>query len=573
MNHNRRGDPFPNQSTNSKEPWPHARPMSKTGQPGNASPLLLIITLALALSIGILADTTHAQAQNVPQTPYLPGEIWIKPSPGTSLQETSLLLEIPNVTIEPGIPQLGWMRMTVPVGQEKDHLTKMLAHPSIQNATLNHLAHLLEEPNDPDWLLQWNMHIIRADEAWDIITSTSSSVIIAVVDTGIDIAHLDLQANIWTNPDEIPDNDLDDDGNGLIDDVHGWNFAHENNDVVDTHGHGTHVAGIAAAATDNSIGIAGVSWSGTIMPVRVLAGTYGDYAEIARGVIYAADNGAQIINLSLGSTEPSPLLYDALLYARGKGALIVAAAGNCGDSSALNDPDCDYTINPPFYPAAHTETLAVGATDGIDQWAYFSEYHDYVDLAAPGVGIYSTCLQDDYCFMQGTSMSTPHVSGVATLIWALRPELSSLEVQLIMESWADDVNSEEYPGKDPYLGWGRINAYQAVLNASRGTTITLASSHAILAVGPAQAIITATMTTEYGLAPDGTPVIFTTTLGHLSPLMSVLQDGTATTTLTAGSTSGDAEITVEAGGVSGTLSIHIEPGYLIPLPIIQKGAP
>ena len=131
------------------------------------------------------------------------------------------------------------------------------------------------------------------------------------------------------------------------------------------------------------------------MPVRVLAGTYGDYAEIARGVIYAADNGAQIINLSLGGTEPSPLLYDALLYARGKGALIIAAAGNCGDDSALNDPDCDYTINPPFYPAAHTETLAVGATDGIDQWVYFSEYHDYVDLAAPGVGIDSTCLQDD----------------------------------------------------------------------------------------------------------------------------------------------------------------------------------
>jgi len=184
------------------------------------------------------------------------------------------------------------------------------------------------------------------------------------------------------------------------------------------------------------------------------------------------------------------------------------------------------------------------------------------------MGIYSTCLLDDYCFMQGTSMAAPHVSGVAALIRALRPELSSLEVQRIMEGWADDTNAEEYPGKDRYLGWGRINAYQAVLNASRGTTI-----NAILAGRPAQTIITATMTTEYGLAPDGTPVTFTTTLGHLSPLMSVLQDGKATTTLTAGSTSGDAEITAEAGGVSGTLNIYIEPGYLIPLPIIQKGAP
>ena len=548
------------------------RPISKTGLHGNASPLLLVTTLALALSIGILADTTHAQAQNVPQTPYLPGEIWIKPGPGISLQETSLLLEGSNVTIEPGIPQLGWVRIRVPVGQEKDHLARILAHPSIQDATLNHLVHLLEEPNDSDWSLQWNMELIGAPEAWDIITSTAS-VVIAIVDSGIEIDHPDLQANIWINTNEVPDNDHDDDGNGKIDDLYGWNFAHENNVVQDTLGHGTHVAGIAAAATNNATGVAGVSWSGTVMPVRVFIGREGTYADIAQGVTYAADNGAKIINLSCGGTVPSALLYDALHHARGKGCLIVAAAGNCGSPGSIDDPDCDYTQNPVIYPAAYPETVAVAATDAIDERCDFSEYHDYVDRAAPGSFIYSTYLRGDYEFSPGTSMSAPHVSGVAALIWALRPELSSLEVQRIMESWADDVNSEEYPGKDPYLGWGRINAYQAVLNASRGTTISLASSHAILAVGPAQAIITATMTTEYGLAPDGTPVTFTTTLGHLSPLMSVLQDGTATTTLTAGSTSGDAEITAEAGGVRGTLNIYIEPGYLIPLPIIQTGAP
>jgi hypothetical protein len=206
------------------------RPKSRTGlrknasplaPHGNPSPLLLIITLTLALSIGILADTTHAQAQNVPQTPYLPGEIWIKPSPGISLQETSLLPEGSNVTIEPGIPQIGWMRMTIPVGQEKDHLTRMLAHPSIQAATLNHLAHLLEEPNDPEWSQQWNMKLIGAPQAWDIITSTAG-VVIAIVDSGIEIDHPDLQANIWINTDEVPDNGLDDDGNGKVDDQYGW---------------------------------------------------------------------------------------------------------------------------------------------------------------------------------------------------------------------------------------------------------------------------------------------------------------------------------------------------------------
>ena len=555
----RRGDAFPTQSSNNKELWPPARPRSKKGQRGNASLLLLIITLGLALSLGIIVDSTHAQNRNTHETPYLPGEIWIKLEPDIALEETSLLLEGPNVTMEPGIPQLGWVRAIVPEGQESDYLARMLAHPSVQNAELNYLAHILDLPNDPEYYLQWNMELIGAPEAWDIITSTAS-VVIAIVDSGIEIDHPDLQANIWINTDEVPDNGLDDDGNGKIDDLYGWNFVHENNAVQDTLGHGTHVAGIAAAATNNAIGVAGVSWSGTVMPVRVFSGREGTYADIAQGVTYAADNGARIINLSFGGTAPSALLYDALHHARGKGCLIVAAAGNCGSPGSIYDPDCDYTQNPVIYPAAYPETVAVAATDAIDERCEFSEYHDYVDLSAPGSFIYSTYLRGDYEYSPGTSMSAPHVSGVAALIWALRPKLSSQEVQRIMESWAEDVNSGEYPGKDPYLGWGRINAYQAVLNASRGTTITLASSHSTLAVGPAQSIVTATMTTEYGFGPDGTPITFTTTLGYLSPPTSVLQNGTATTTLTAGTTSGDAEITAEAGGVNRTLSVSISPG-------------
>ena len=527
----------------------------------------LIIIAGTMLAMGIVVGIGKAQTRIVPHTSFLPGEVWIKPVPGAALQELDGVLDSPDVTIEPGIPQLGWTRIRVPMGQEKEYLARMLTHPSVQEAGLNYLARVLEVPNDPAWALQWNMQIVEADKAWGVITSTAS-IIIAVVDTGVDITHSDLQANIWTNEDEIPNNGIDDDGNGKIDDVHGWHFytdgmgfAREDNEVEDTHGHGTHVAGIAAAATNNAIGVAGVSWSGPIMPVRVLdRDGSGEYADVARGLVYAADNGARIINLSLGGTDPSPLLYDALLYARGKGCLIVAAAGNCGGPDSTSREDCDYRYNPFFYPAVYPETVAVAATDGIDQRADFSEHHDYVDLAAPGTGIYSTCRLDYHCYMQGTSSSTPHVSGLAALIWALRPELSKQEVQWIMESWAEDVNSGEYPGKDPYLGWGRINAYQAVLHASQGTTITLESSHPILTVGPAQAVITAAMTTEYGSAPDGTAIAFVTTLGYLSPLTTVLEDGIVTTTLTAGSTSGDAEITAEAGGVSRTLSISIEPG-------------
>jgi len=529
--------------------------------------VMLIVVLSLIASAGAIIVGARAQGRNEPTGSYVPGEVWIKPLPGMSLAEAALLLEGPDTTVERGIPQLGWMRLKVPVGQERKYLSRMRAGPRVQDADLNHLAHILGAPNDSDWGLQWNMRIVRASDAWGVITSTVG-VTVAVVDTGVAIDHPDLQANIWTNPGEIADNGIDDDGNGQVDDVHGWHFYTDplyvqrgDNDVDDPHGHGTHVAGIIAAVTDNGAGVAGMSWTGPIMPVRVLD-RYGsgEYSDIASGIVYAADNGARIINLSLGGTSPDAMMYDALHYARGKGCLIVAAAGNCGGNDSTSRDDCDYTYNPLFYPAAYPETVAVAATDALDQWAEFSEHHDYVDLAAPGTGIYSTWASGDYTYETGTSMAAPHVSGLAALVWALRPDLSNREVQRIMEGWAADVNGEGYPGKDEYLGWGRIDAYLAVLNASRGTTITLASSVPVLDVGPSHATITSTMSTEHGPPPDGTPMTFTTTLGYLSPLTATLRGGMITTTLTAGTVAGDALITARAEGVSQTLGIPIRPG-------------
>jgi len=524
---------------------------------------ILVTILSLGLCVALLACASEAQARGPVQAPFLGGEIWIKPSAGTSLSTLESTLSLPDASLEPGTRLLEWIRVKVPVGREEEYLSKLRAEPHVLDATLNHVAHVLEIPNDERWDDQWNMHVIEAAAAWDIITDTTD-VTVAIVDTGVDIGHPDIEANLWTNTGEISGNGLDDDGNGYVDDANGWNFVGQDADVMDrylTSGHGTHVAGIIGAMGDNGIGVAGLSWNGTIMPVRVLDEQgEGDYADIARGVNYAAENGARIINLSLGGTASSPLLYDAVLRARGRGCLVVAAAGNCADQMSLYDEACNFQINPPFYPAAHAETLAVAATNGLDRWADFSEHHDYVDLSAPGTGICSTCLQGDYCFKQGTSMATPHVAGLAALIWTARPELTNQEVQRVMEGWAADVNSDERPGKDKYLGWGRINAYQAVLNASRGPALTVRSSRQTLQVGATQATVTVTMTNEYGYGPDGTPVTFTTTLGYVFPPTTALTEGTATTTLTAGSLSGVAHLTAECDTISGTMTLHILPG-------------
>jgi subtilisin family serine protease len=250
---------------------------------------------------------------------------------------------------------------------------------------------------------------------------------------------------------------LDDDGNGKIDDIHGWHYYHawdgstfypaEDANILDDYGHGTHVAGIAAAATNNSAGIAGVAGGATLLPIKVLD-EYGNgwYSDIAAAMVYAADNGAHIINLSLGGVPSSTILCAAAEYAYNKGVVLVAAAGN--SNSAV------------FFPAACEHVLAVTATDSNDQRAPFSNYGPQVDLAAPGVDIYSTWpWVSGYFVKSGTSMAASHVSGAAALIRSLRPDLSSSQVISRLLETSDDVSSL---GPDMFTGWGRINAYRAI---------------------------------------------------------------------------------------------------------------
>jgi parallel beta-helix repeat protein len=282
-------------------------------------------------------------------------------------------------------------------------------------------------PNDPYWLKQWGPMKIEADYAWNI-TIGNPSVLVAVVDTGVDWGHPDLSANY------VP---------------LGYDWVNNDPDPMDDNGHGTHVVGTIAAVIHNSIGIAGLAQV-RIMAEKVLdASGSGTSSDIARGIIHAVDRGAKIINLSLGSSVGSELLHEAVKYAYDHGVLVVAAAGNDATSAK-------------HYPAAYNEVVAVSAVDELDHLAAFSNYGDWVDVAAPGVNIYSTVPDDSYAYMSGTSMASPHVVGEAALIWSRFPNMTRDQVQAQLQYSADDLGE---PGFDVCYGFGRINARKAVEEA------------------------------------------------------------------------------------------------------------
>jgi hypothetical protein len=264
----------------------------------------------------------------------------------------------------------------------------------------------------------WDLNMINAPEVW-AQGYTGQGVVVAVVDTGVDYTHRDLANNIWVNSGEVADNGIDDDGNGYIDDVRGWNFVGSDNNPMDLNGHGTHVAG-TIAAENNRFGTTGVAYNATIMPVRVLSSDGdGNRENIANGIRYAVDNGANVINLSLGGGYSSEI-QDAIEYAASLGSVVVMASGNEGSTQ-------------PIAPAASANQfgIAVGAVDINRAIASFSNQAGLPVLnyvVAPGDNIYSTAPGNSYRYLSGTSMATPHVSGVVALMLSANPDLTPADV-------------------------------------------------------------------------------------------------------------------------------------------------
>ena len=344
----------------------------------------------------------------------------------------------------------------------------LAADPDVMYAHPNRSLRLDFVPNDPQFPNQWWLKAIRAEEAWDV-TSGSADIIIGVIDTGIDYLHEDLQGSLWINAAEDVNrngrfdaadlNGVDEDGNGYVDDVIGWDFTDApafadggdfldpDPDPMDENGHGTAVSGIIAAATDNGVGVAGLAFGCRVMTLR--AGTSRGLLQeddVAQAIVYAVENGAAVVNMSFGDTVVSPLLRDVMRYAAERGVVLVASAGNSGDEQA-------------HYPSGFDDVISVGATDTDDGLASFSSRGSWVDLVAPGLDVLTTAPGNLYSNFSGTSASAPVVSALAGLVLSLQPDLTPEAVKGILLSTAVDLGEL---GWDPVFAGGRIDAFRAL---------------------------------------------------------------------------------------------------------------
>jgi subtilisin family serine protease len=308
-------------------------------------------------------------------------------------------------------------------------------------------------PSDPDFTAdQWDLQSNRVDapSAWDTVTDSSAG-LIGIIDTGVETTHTDIVGNLWVNPGEIAGNGIDDDGNGYVDDVYGWNFLSDNNDVSDTWPHGMHVNGIVGAMGDNATMVAGINWKCQLVEGKIFDQGYGTWEAGAAATTYVADLGVLCTNNSWGDTGPGPQVYvDAMDYADGVGVLQVAAAGNQGDTAQ-------------FWPAAYDELMAVASTDVNDNLSWFSTHGDWIDMAAPGENVFNLWVGNSEAWLSGTSMASPHVCGTGALVRTVNPQLTNHEAALTLRYFSDDLGA---PGFDSDFGYGRLNAHKAVDAAS-----------------------------------------------------------------------------------------------------------
>lgn len=462
--------------------------------------LIIVVFLFVALLYG---ENTKLDKTNYSEELIVPGKVIVKYKNVDSFgsvnkpaknritshyglqNENALFENAKNVKIKQQLNLNNVFVYEVPSETDINNLVSELeSNPSIEYAEPVYLSKVNAVPNDALYSSLFHLPQIKAEKAWDIQYG-DSSIVIGIIDTGVDWKHEDLVNVIWKNTGEIPDNGIDDDGNGYIDDIKGWDFvtgvdgysgsdAHpsedgdeEDNDPMDFNGHGTHVAGIAAGETNNGIGIASVAAGARIMPLRCgyHANNGNGYVRTdfaARAYLYAADNGADIVNQSSGNS--GQLIVDAALYAFLNGVLVVTSAGNAD------------LISPSALGAQHW-VMTVAAVNQYDIKAYYSSYGDYVTVSAPGGEIYfgndnwgilssvvhpsSFYNNAKYFRLQGTSMAAPLVASVAGLVKSYKPNLNPVDLFSLIEGTADniDVKNPKHPGM---LGSGRVNVYRAM---------------------------------------------------------------------------------------------------------------
>jgi type VII secretion-associated serine protease mycosin len=386
-------------------------------------------------------DVIPAQSSSATASPpqastqhELPGVVLVRFRDASAVANTSVLQTVNGLEQET-VGTTGYVRVAIP-GSVDDAVTRLGDNPAVLGIEPDYIRSASASPNDPLFRKggpQSYLSTMRVPQAWDVTTG-SAAVTLAVVDSGVDPSHPDLAGRV------LP----------------GKDFVNNDSDAADDNGHGTAVAGVAAAATNNGLGIAGVTWTTKVLPVKVLDSSgAGSDSAIASGITWAADNGASIINLSLGAGYDGAVLRSAVQYALAKGVVVVAAAGNNADAG-------------PVYPAAYPGVLAVSATDESGTFASFSNIGSYVGVAAPGVNVMAPVstaasvipiTRDRYTPMSGTSFSAALVSGVASLVKAQHPDWSPAQIVDRVETTARDVGPY---GVDPYYGHGLVDAAAAV---------------------------------------------------------------------------------------------------------------
>jgi len=406
------------------------------------------------LAVGMLGATGAFGAQGAAETPARgeSRELLVRFEAGAA--QASALSEIGGGIVE-RLPR-GLLRIRLDGSSTVAEAEALLERrPDVRYAGPNRRFRLFATPADTYFPELWGLRQISAPEAWDLTTG-SDSVTVAVVDSGVDYTHPDLGPdNIWANAAETA-NLVDDDGNGLVDDVRGWDFLSGDNAPLDVDGHGTHVAGTIGARGNNSLGVTGVNWRVKVLPLRAGDETNGlAESAIVSSFAYACAKGAKVINGSFGGDVYSPTIHDAI--AACPGALFVFAAGNGGEDGLGDNNDLagSYPCND-----QSPNVLCVAATGRGDTLSSFSNFGpNTVDLAAPGEGILSTVPGSAYAFYDGTSMAAPHVSGVAALVWAQRPALR-----------VDEVRRSIVLGVDPKPQLARLVGSGGRLNAFRALT-------------------------------------------------------------------------------------------------------
>ena len=420
------------------------------------SATVLLSRLWFVAVVGVLALVIPSVAT----AGYGENDLIVKFKPGVSPRRARAVMVSRNVKVQGGV---GLDRvLVVDGGTDPATMAQLLAgEATVESVERNRRIFLAETtPNDPKFPNQWQLNntgqsggVVDADidapEAWDLTTG-SASIVLAVVDTGLWRGHPEIEGRIWNNPGEIPGNGIDDDSNGFVDDVEGWDFSSNTNDIATTSGHGTAVAGIAGGMTNNALGTAGVDWNCRLMMVKIFSSTgFATTADGVAGVVYAVDNGARVINTSWGSPGYSSLLSDMAEYARARGALIVAASGN-------------YSFNGdehPFFPAALDDpgVLSVGGSNASDGWIY-NYGASTVDVSAPAYLTYIMYANNHYGAANGTSYAAPLAAGTGSLMLALNPNLTPMQLKWRIMAGADYVHGLEGRSRTS----GRLNAFGAL---------------------------------------------------------------------------------------------------------------